>query len=209
MNKIVSLDQLEILASRVIPHKGSRLSAGRNPLAQAGQIWTTRAVGSDGKPLQMEQEPVLALVLDRDSRQKKVLRMAPIIPETEKAGPEDVLLPGSLLGWRAVLCVGSSIPVQEACLDECRGLLPLSWMKNVNAFYRWIQGVGRKPAGLITGMGYIDERDIRVAFHKQIQERMVYLKAPGQSEQAKSRALAALRKASATASSSISSHVIP
>jgi hypothetical protein len=92
---------------------------------------------------------------------------APVFPETEHAGAEDVVLRRSVLGYKAAVALGGAIFVEAAALRECEGSLRGEDFEPLRAFLLHLEGSGPRPAELVTGLPYLDERDVRYLFAKE------------------------------------------
>lgn len=152
---------------------------------EAGQVWGTGPEPEfpEGLPGDcVSDDPFLVLVLDADHEPvegHRILTVAPILPEAEMAGPSDLLLPASVLGYEAVVAVAYAVGMLEDNLAECQGSIPQQWRDRVARFRQWVQGITpTAPTDVRTGRNYLDEIDLRYQFHERLVDQLGYLQAP-------------------------------
>jgi len=114
------------------------------------------------------------MTLNRD----RVHLVAPLLTDPYQAGPEDIILPKEVLGHRVVLAWGSRLTVLEKSLDRCEGKLPKKWCDVVVQLAANVDLQVLRTSGIEMGFEYLDNQDIRFAYHETLVDRLSYLQSP-------------------------------
>ncbi|MBI4028440.1 MAG: hypothetical protein HY360_25870 [Verrucomicrobia bacterium] len=163
-----------------VPHGSGLVSPA------VGQIWLTQVLPDYPPKLredEEEREPFWVVLLDviplgKALPDHDLLLAAPMFLETEYAGPDDVILPREIRGFKCAVAFGASISVLPQSLRSCEGLLPEEWKLRLVQFHRHLEGKALRPDGINTGLPYLDEIEVRFKFMEGLIERTDYLQAP-------------------------------
>ena len=123
----------------------------------------------------------MVLVLDSEPLEgddSESILVAPLHRDGALAGPEDVLLPREVFGYRMVVCVGASFPTLPECLELCLGQLPEDWLNRLQLFSDWLTGVTEERPDVLVGLPYLDEQDVRWRFKNKMMTDLAYLQFP-------------------------------
>ena len=143
--------------------------------ADPWQVWIT---ASEGMPVGCW----VTLVETKELNGHRYFTAIPIFTEIDYAGPEDLILPRDVLGFRAALACRLLLAVLPSNLKECRGTLPDVWKGRIAHFLRWLDAAAElPPQGIETGIAYLaDAGDIdpSIAFHHALVDRIDHLRRP-------------------------------
>lgn len=146
--------------------------------AAPGQIWETHSRPPFPADLPEDlrtDEPLLVVLLrtnDADMEGHPVHLAAPLFEETRYSGPGDVLLPRHLFGHRKAVAVAYGFTLLGDSLTHCRGILPETTTKALQQFLRALDTGSEPPPQFATGLPYLDEEDVRYAFHEELVDRV-------------------------------------
>jgi len=150
----------------------------------AGQVWRTRILPNYPPallPEEEERDPVWVVILTESKVKiggRRSFLVAPIFAETEYAGPDDILFPKTVLGFRCAIAVGAALSIIPESLLECEGALPHEWCDRLFRFQICLETGEPRPTDVRTGLPYLDENDVRFVFMERMVERLDYLQAP-------------------------------
>lgn len=172
--------QLEGLLNRVLPSKGTLESVENIQNIGPGQMWSTKAILD--YPIHFgEHELFWVLVVQSrvmTLNKERVHLVAPLLSDPHLAGPEDIILPKEIMGHRVALAWGSRITVLEKSLDRCEGKLPKKWCDVVAQLSANVDFHVLRTSGIEMGFDYLDNHDIRFAYHENLVDRLSYLQSP-------------------------------
>ncbi len=184
MNMTQDIQRIRDQTSRILSPKGLEpRSEGSGPFA--GQVWRTlsKPPFPDNSPADCHnEEPFLVLILSDEPTEISghlIHHVMPIHRECAQAGPDDILLPREVFGYRVVVCAGASVPVFRESLDICVGVLPKSFLEPVVAFQDWLEGSSDVRPQVLTGLPYLDEQDVRWRYKEALRRILWWSGSPG------------------------------
>jgi hypothetical protein len=171
-----AFERLLAVGATIIPlPKGMpTFTDNRNPEnAWPGQIWKTT-------PSTKNPETALThwvLILHRSCIQGTIVyEIAPLFTETYMANQEDAILPQPILGFEAGIAFSLTLSTTEHCLNKCVLELPSEWTTQLHKFWQATHNpTKQRPAGIETGIPYLDQLDSRIEFHTELLEELTYL----------------------------------
>lgn len=180
---------LESVARRFTPHRGRLTLTETSPMPASGQVWTTRVLATVGdqefRCAAPEETLRLIILKARETTiQGTMLHLAaPVLNDTDKAGPEDVLLCENVFGYPVLVAVGAAVTIIHDSLLSCVGQLPSPLYQHLSRAYAEVDGSQERQSQTRTSCGvmgwaYLDEEDSRFIFHKGLVAQMAYLQAP-------------------------------
>jgi hypothetical protein len=178
------IKRIQAAGQRYRPSQCSLESVGANPAIAPGQIWSTRARPQFPPNLPDDcssDDPLWVIVADSQGPELEghsVLTVFPILIETEMCGPDDVFLPRGVIGFEAIVAVGTAFGVLRDSLDACKGCLPSEWKKRLIHFWRYTQGIEEQRGDVQTGPQFLSERDLRFKFQEELVAKLSYLQQP-------------------------------
>jgi len=168
--------------------------------ADSGELWRERLPASD------EREPLLLYVIDRVQMENDgpvFCVVAPVHSFPRMASEAEIVLPYQLLGFEAVVSLGSAGSVLATSLATCEGTLPQEWHERLLSYYAYVRGsvaappqssgassisqdndfavsrdVAIPPHSLTVGAPILDGNDPAYAFNESLIERMEFIQAP-------------------------------
>lgn len=177
------IDRLEASMKRVIPFPVGLIDDSGDS-RWMGQYWTTNPEPTFPAGLPKDcrsDDPVCVVILAVNTMEMKghaLHLVAPVFLSTEHAGPDDVILPRSVLPYRPAVAVGGCFSVLDDSLGECKGRLPEATVEGLLDFRAFLAGDLDICPAVVTGPDYIDEMDVRYKYHEDLVEKIDYLQGP-------------------------------
>lgn len=175
--------RLEATMKRIIPYpKGTIEDDGST--RRVGQYYLTipEPTFPAGLPKECKtDDPVCVVIIAENTMEMEghaLHLVAPMYPSSEYAGPEDVILPRSVLPYRPAVAVGSCFSVLDDSLGECKGRFPDETTEGLLNYRAFLMGDRNICPAVVTGPDYLDEKDIRYKLHEDLVDRIGYLQGP-------------------------------
>jgi hypothetical protein len=178
------ITRLEKNMKRVIPLPVGTIEDDGNP-RRVGQYYLTIPEPTFPPGISQREcktdDPVCVVIMSSntmDMRGHALHLVAPVFLDAENAGPDDVILPRSVLPYRPAVAVGSCFSLLDDSLGECKGRLPDTTVENLLHFRSYLVGNIDTCPAVVTGPDYIDEMDVRYKYHEDLVDRVDYLQGP-------------------------------
>ena len=152
------------------PSRRVLIPVGGSAHPSAGQVWNlatpqkAETEEDDDQDFAGDDPWVLIVKAIDTGAEDLAFLVAPIFPETEYAGPDDVILKRSIIGFNCAIAMGATIVLPQSGLTGCEGQLPNEIWGKLEQFHNFLNGISARPDGVVTGLEYLGETDIRFVF---------------------------------------------
>lgn len=147
---------------------------------EPGQVWSTNEFSGfpDGLPQNARTDDPLWVVILKPvagrANRHRFFYVAPIFSEIEFAGPDDFLLPSTVLGFPCAVATKGALTILEDSLRQCEGEISSADFAELRQFAREKESLKSAP----TGLAYLGPNDPRIRFHEELDTRLDYLWEP-------------------------------
>jgi hypothetical protein len=173
------IDRLVRLFSRAPKHPRITLAD-----VEPGQIWSTNEFSGfpDGLPQDARTDDPLWVVILKPvagrANGHRFFYAAPIFPEIEFAGPDDVLLASTVLGFPCAVATKGALTILEDSLRQCEGETSSAEFVRLKQFAESSSRDEKLFASISVGLAYLGPNDPRIQFHEELDARLDYLWEP-------------------------------